>query len=369
MTTIERIRIGGFQSLADVDLELGAWTSLVGESDVGKSAVVRALAALLTNRAGDSFIRHGEPLASVNLWLQDGTRIGWDKARGKSGTYTLSPPGCREQTWEKTGREVPQPIRDALPMTIAIAGEDTIPGLAMQFAPPFLLADTPRRRAQVLGEFDGSNLLLVADGALRIEQRRAQQALQAARTEADAAEAAHGALDWVAAADAQQGAAAGALAAATALTARASQAGKELAHRAELAVRRADVHRRVTDAIPHGASAASRQAEALYIATAITTAEPLLREWRRLVGRAADARTPIAAARAAVEAAQDPAGIVAAAELVAQHGRLLAERNAAAEGVRGAAAEATAARTELQQLAGEACPVCGRPLSGEDLGI
>ena len=46
---IERVHIQGFQSLADVDLELGGFTVIQGKSNSGKSAFIRALRAVVTN--------------------------------------------------------------------------------------------------------------------------------------------------------------------------------------------------------------------------------------------------------------------------------------------------------------------------------
>lgn len=181
---ITHLRIRDFQSIREAQLDLAEWTSLIGESDTGKSAVLRALRALVTNRRGDTFIRHGAREAIVAVTLADGTEIEWRKARGRSGTYLLRR-GIEEQVYEKTGNAPPEAIEQALRMAVDVDGEPVMPGLQLQHDPPFLLADTPRRRAMILGEFDGTNILLAADGTLRSERTQQQRTAASARADAE----------------------------------------------------------------------------------------------------------------------------------------------------------------------------------------
>ena len=68
---LNRLRIRNFQSLEDIDLELGQFTVIIGESDTGKSAIIRALKYALINKVGTGFIRHGEKQAAVELTFED----------------------------------------------------------------------------------------------------------------------------------------------------------------------------------------------------------------------------------------------------------------------------------------------------------
>ena len=56
---IKEVGVQGYQSLYKVGLKLGQFTVIFGESDVGKSALYRAIRALLTAESGDSFISKG----------------------------------------------------------------------------------------------------------------------------------------------------------------------------------------------------------------------------------------------------------------------------------------------------------------------
>lgn len=52
------IEIKGFQSIEKVTLQVEGFTAIVGRSNIGKSAIVRALKCALTNSSGTAFVRH-----------------------------------------------------------------------------------------------------------------------------------------------------------------------------------------------------------------------------------------------------------------------------------------------------------------------
>jgi energy-coupling factor transporter ATP-binding protein EcfA2 len=57
------IEVKGFQSAEDVKFVIDGFTAIVGRSNIGKSALVRALKCALTNAEGVSFVRHGPECA------------------------------------------------------------------------------------------------------------------------------------------------------------------------------------------------------------------------------------------------------------------------------------------------------------------
>ena len=169
MMALRRLTVTNYQSIAYARLELGDWTSLVGTSDVGKSAILRAFWSLLTNSRGDFFIRQGADWCEVAVERADGLEIVWRKARGKSGSYRVG-----GATFDRTAGEVPDAVAAALPLFADVQGEQLAPGIQRQHDRPFLFADTARRRAEILGTFDGTNVLLLAETDLRRRQRSAQ---------------------------------------------------------------------------------------------------------------------------------------------------------------------------------------------------
>ena len=53
---ITKLAVRGFQSLQNISLELGNITVIVGHSDSGKSALLRALEKASFNESGSSFL-------------------------------------------------------------------------------------------------------------------------------------------------------------------------------------------------------------------------------------------------------------------------------------------------------------------------
>jgi DNA repair exonuclease SbcCD ATPase subunit len=75
MKYIKRLILENFQShkYSEVDFAAGL-NVIVGPSDTGKSAVIRALKWVLYNEpSGDFFIREGETNCSVTIHISDGT--------------------------------------------------------------------------------------------------------------------------------------------------------------------------------------------------------------------------------------------------------------------------------------------------------
>src|SRR5712691_5595710 len=62
-----RIKVQNFQSIAKADLEISGLTVITGESDIGKTAVLRAVAAVVFGLPGDYYIRDGETACGVRL--------------------------------------------------------------------------------------------------------------------------------------------------------------------------------------------------------------------------------------------------------------------------------------------------------------
>ncbi len=71
--TIKRLKLSNFQAHADLDLEFDPGvTTIVGPSDVGKSAIMRAMRLLACNQPGGSdFIRWGAKKCTVSIETED----------------------------------------------------------------------------------------------------------------------------------------------------------------------------------------------------------------------------------------------------------------------------------------------------------
>ena len=124
MALLDSVRIRGFRSAADVELELGPVTALVGEARSGKSNVLRALHALLAPEAPlgrEDVRRDGPETIAVEARLDDGRRLALD-ARPPAVSRTapdevpsaLFLPAARRGGSLFDADEVPEAAQDAL---------------------------------------------------------------------------------------------------------------------------------------------------------------------------------------------------------------------------------------------------------------
>jgi exonuclease SbcC len=105
---ISRILLRNFQKHRKLDLKLDQVTTLIGPSDVGKSAVIRALRWVMTNTPrGNSFMRHGAKKCSVTIWVDD-HKIKRIKS-GTTNTYVMD-----GHTYHSFATGVPEPIQNVL---------------------------------------------------------------------------------------------------------------------------------------------------------------------------------------------------------------------------------------------------------------
>jgi DNA repair exonuclease SbcCD ATPase subunit len=159
---IKKVRIKGFQALADVGMVLSPGVNvIVGPSDAGKSSLVRALVSATQQAEGASFVRVGAKKAVVGLEFEDGHRVVWEKGKGVN-RYTLD--GAK---FSRVGRSVPEPVVEALRMAPTKFGEGTerLLQFSVQGEAAFMIADAPSECARLLGGVSGA--AMVADAVRR----------------------------------------------------------------------------------------------------------------------------------------------------------------------------------------------------------
>lgn len=158
MLRLKKLKVRDFQSIAEADIPIGGFTVIVGASDVGKSALVRALSAVVNSRKGADCIRTGARSAKVALQFEDGVVL-WERA--KAIRYTLKKTTGEPSQYEKVGVSVPQEISDFHRLGgISVGDVEVKINLAGQFDPPFLLTETAPARAKLLSSITGAGFLL-----------------------------------------------------------------------------------------------------------------------------------------------------------------------------------------------------------------
>jgi len=140
---IKQLDIKDYQAHADSHLEFDPGINIiVGSSDNGKSAVLRAMLWNLTNKPdGTSFIRHGQKGACVSVKLDDGTVVERERKGATVNEYRMD-----GEVFKKLGRgSVPEEIQQALNLSPDI-------NIQGQLDSPFLLSQTPPEIARVLNK-------------------------------------------------------------------------------------------------------------------------------------------------------------------------------------------------------------------------
>lgn len=166
---IVKLTIENFQSHAHTEIDFSpGLTVIVGESDRGKSAVVRALRWLFFNEPrGTDFIRVGQGECRVTAEFADGTRLVRERSVSKNrNRYVIVRPGQEPQIFEGFGSEVPQEVVALHGMRPVFLDEDQelVLNLAGQLEPPFLLSSPGSLKARAIGRLHGVHLV---DAALR----------------------------------------------------------------------------------------------------------------------------------------------------------------------------------------------------------
>jgi DNA repair protein SbcC/Rad50 len=140
---LKSLVIQNFQSHRDTLLELDPGVNLIiGQSDSGKTTIIRALKWLATNRPlGDSFVAWGKDSMTVRVTTTDGTVISHSPK-----TYMLLPSGKNAsiQEWSAIGTSVPESVMQALNLSEL--------SWQSQMDSPFLLSASPGEVARTLNE-------------------------------------------------------------------------------------------------------------------------------------------------------------------------------------------------------------------------
>lgn len=159
---IKKIIIENFQSHRKTIVRLKKGVNiLTGRSDSGKTAIIRALNWVFTNRpSGLSFIRKGSKQARVRVVFTDGTWI--ERIRSKKvNEYRAS---FLQEPLKAIGTDVPGPIK-------LVADMDAV-NLQKQFDAPFLLTDSPGKVAAYFNKLANISIIDEVNEILNSRIRR-----------------------------------------------------------------------------------------------------------------------------------------------------------------------------------------------------
>ncbi|HOM03784.1 MAG TPA: AAA family ATPase [Acetivibrio sp.] len=188
MIRIKKIKIENFQSHKNTELSFSDGLNvIVGPSDQGKSAIIRAIKWVLYNEPrGTDFIRQGTNSAKVTLELSNGYVITRERTTSKN-RYTLEDPEGNVSIFEGFGNEVPLEIVKAHGIPKVVLDMDIRASLNIgeQLEGPFLLSESGATRAKAIGRLTGVHIIDQAIRDCATDIRRENQTCDRVRNEID----------------------------------------------------------------------------------------------------------------------------------------------------------------------------------------
>lgn len=170
-----QVHIRNFQSIDDLSFEVKGFSTLVGKTNIGKSAIMRAISGALLNKPVTNLIRVGAKSCSVQL-SSDGWGFLWEKAERGLNRYTID---GKAERLENVGQKQPEPIADMGFSSIRIGDRDLYPWYASQWTPVFLLDEGGPTITQFISEISGLNVL---QDAIIISLREKKKVLEELKT-------------------------------------------------------------------------------------------------------------------------------------------------------------------------------------------
>lgn len=182
-TRVLKIHLKNFQSIEDIEIELGNFTVICGRSDIGKSAVLRALTAVVTNDLKAMFIRKGQTQCSIRIDTTLGS-VTMVRDTKKGVSYIEEPLGQPAKTHTKTNNVCPEGILDILGFRAISLDKDLeiIPNITMQGVGEFPLDQPEAVVSKILGKISNLNTVFNALRLNEIDEKSANNDLSGVRS-------------------------------------------------------------------------------------------------------------------------------------------------------------------------------------------
>ncbi|WP_088105159.1 AAA family ATPase [Halalkalibacter urbisdiaboli] len=165
MNNIKAVRLENFQSHLDTFLEFhDGLNVLVGQSDSGKTAIIRGIRWVLFNQPrGTDFIRVGADFVRVTVVFQNGASIVRERTASKN-RYIIRKPNEDDLVLEGFGIHVPEEVIEVHGMNSLRIDRDheLFLHISQQLDGPFLLEQTGSLRAKTIGRISGAHYLDMA---------------------------------------------------------------------------------------------------------------------------------------------------------------------------------------------------------------
>ncbi|AIC94763.1 AAA family ATPase [Shouchella lehensis] len=189
------VRLENFQSHLDTVLSLSKGLNVVvGQSDSGKTAVLRGIRwALFNQPRGTDFLKVGADFVRVTIEFENGHTLVRERTSSKN-RYIIKKKGEEDLVLEGFGSSVPEEVLNAhqmRPFRIDADHEWQLQ-IAQQLEGPFLLEQTGSIRAKTIGRMSGAHYL---DMAIRDTSKDVSQLTQRVKWKEQELEAAEKELE------------------------------------------------------------------------------------------------------------------------------------------------------------------------------
>jgi hypothetical protein len=159
-----KVEIDNFQSISHLEFVINGFTCITGKSNIGKSAIVRAISSAILNSSVVGMVRKGNKSCRVHLDSED-WGFTWEKGQGKS-KCDLHKSG---RMLDKLGHGQIQDIRDMGFGSVRIGSHDIFPWISSQWDPLFLLKESGQSITEFISDI---SRLSVLQNAIKISFQR-----------------------------------------------------------------------------------------------------------------------------------------------------------------------------------------------------
>lgn len=171
-----KVKIKNFQSIKDLEFDISGFTCITGKSNIGKSAIVRAITSSLLNEPTVGMVRKGTVFSTVEMGSKD-WEYKWEKGERGVNRYTVN-----GSVLDKVGQAQISYVRDAGFFPIKVGSRKVNPWYASQFSPIFLLDETGPTVTDFISEV--SNLQTIQN-ALLMSSKGKKKALDISKQKSD----------------------------------------------------------------------------------------------------------------------------------------------------------------------------------------
>lgn len=171
-----RIKISNFQSIEHVDFEVRGFTCITGKTNIGKSALMRAISSSILNDPVVGKVRKGTQFCTVDISSAD-WGFKWEKGERGVNRYTIN-----DKVYDKVGQKQIEEIISMGFGSIKVGDQEIQPWWASQFFPLFLL---DKSGAQVTDFISEVSRLTVLQDAIVLSARGKRQSNDEAKIKSE----------------------------------------------------------------------------------------------------------------------------------------------------------------------------------------